>query len=888
MNPAEFARVKEILIAARELPREDRAAFLDRECGDDRALRAEVDSLLAHETGAPSLIGTGGLGRGLGTELPRSLARALGEDAPDRIGPYRILEVLGEGGMGTVYRAEQAEPIRREVALKLVRRGLDGTRAAARFEVERRALAMMDHPNIAKVLDAGTDKNGRPYFVMELVRGAPITAFCDRERLSVRERVELMIPVCRAVQHAHRKGILHRDLKPSNVLVTLEDGKPAPKVIDFGIAKAVQDTAEPGTLLTAEGQLVGTPEYMSPEQAGVIEAEVDTRTDVYALGVVLYELLTGRRPHRFRNATPVELHRVLSREEPERPSTACSRVEDEPETIEPPTDPVTPRDVGRARGVSPTRLRRELSGDLDTMVLMALRREPERRYGSAEHFAEDLRRYLDGLPVLARKDTLRYRAGKFARRHRVAVGAAAFLALFLAGLAVTMTVQSARVARERDRALAAEARARTEAETAGRVTDFLVDLFDVSDPSEARGNTITAREILDRGSARIQGELADQPGVKARLLGTLGRVYSSLGLYPEARPLAEESLRLRRSTYGEESPETARGLADLASVRSALGDFDASDSLYRAAQEVVRRTGGEETMDMANVEAGLAGVLHTRGRLEEAGPLYRDALAISRRVKGPESAEAADAMGALASFYHGTGEVDSALVLLRRTVALDEKIHGDEDLRTADAMSELAVLLKNLEKPEEAEPYYRKALAIRRKILGENHDATAQSMNNLAVFLSGQGRYAEAESLAAEAVAVDRRVYGGDHLDVALALTNLAGAQAKNGKPRAAEASYREAIAMTRRTMGDDYWVVGAIRFNFGKLLLGEDRFGEAEAQLVPAYDILSRGLGPDSRRAVLAAERLAAFYETRGRPDRAAHYRALLPAPETEGGAPD
>jgi serine/threonine protein kinase len=452
MNPEDFARVKAILIAARELPRDQRAAFLERECGDDAALRAEVESLLAHETGAPSLIGTGGLGRGLGAELPRSLARALGEETPERIGPYRILEVLGEGGMGTVYRAEQTEPIRREVALKLVRRGLDGTRAAARFEVERRALALMNHPNIARVLDAGTDETGRPYFVMELVRGDPITSFCDREKLSVRERVELMIPICRAVQHAHRKGILHRDLKPSNVLVAREDGKPVPKVIDFGIAKAVQDTPAPGTLLTAEGQLVGTPEYMSPEQAGVIEAEVDTRTDVYALGVILYELLTGRRPHRFRNATPLELHRVLSRDEPEKPSTACTREPEEAASVA--------ANAGRARGVSPTRLRRELAGDLDTIVLMALRREPERRYGSAEHLAEDLRRYLDGLPVLARKDTVRYRAGKFARRHRVAVGAAAVLVLSLAVLAVTMTVQSARVARERDRAVVAEARAR--------------------------------------------------------------------------------------------------------------------------------------------------------------------------------------------------------------------------------------------------------------------------------------------------------------------------------------------------------------------------------------------------------------------------------------------
>ncbi len=883
MSTERFARVKEILLAARSLPGPERSAYLDRACAGDAALRAEVDSLLAHDADAPALLETGALAHGLAGDGPNPEAagrlRRTMDGAPETVGPYRILDVLGEGGMGVVYRAEQTEPLRREVALKLVRRGMDSERVAARFAGERQALALMEHPNIARVLDAGED-GGRPYFVMELVRGEPITAFCDRERLGVRERLRLFLDVCDAVEHAHRKGILHRDLKPSNVLAARVEGRLTVKVIDFGIAKALQDTGDPATLLTREGQFLGTPEYMSPEQAGVIPGGVDTRSDVYSLGVLLYELLAGRRPHRFRTHSPGEIQRILAGEGPERPSTAATASGTAPPAPSeaPPAATPDPRTVSEARGTTPQRLRRMLSGDLDTIILTALRKEPARRYGSVERLAEDLRRHLDGRPVLARGDTWTYRAGKFARRHRVGVGATAVVAAALVAVAVTTAVQSARTARERDRALAAEARAETEAETARRVSGFLEDLFRVSDPVVTRGDTLTAREILDRGSERVARDLAGEPQVQAELLGTLSRVYRNLGLSDRAASLAGRESALADSVHGPDSLPAAAARSDLASARAGQGDYAAADSLYRRVLADQTRLLGPDALEVGRTVGALAVVVHTEGNLAEAESLYARSYSLIAAARGERDPETANALGSLGAIFHARGELDTALVVLKRTLDLDRDLFGADDLRTADAMSELAVLLKNMDRPEEAEPYYRQALAVREKVLGDSHPLTAQSLNNLAVFLRGRGRSEEAARLAGEAVAAYRRAYPADHMDLAIGLSNYAGALADAGRFAAAESTYTEAIGIARRSVGPDHWVVAALQYNLGKVLLERKRYRAAEAQLVPAYRSLAAGLGPDSRRAVRAAGALSELYEALGRPAEAARYRALAP----------
>jgi serine/threonine protein kinase len=447
------------------------------------------------------------------------------------IGPYRLLEQLGEGGMGEVWLAEQTRPIRRQVALKIIKAGMDTAQVVRRFEAERQALALMDHPAIAKVFDAGATELGRSYFVMEYVRGESVTAYCDRQRLTIRDRLHLFLHICEGVQHAHQKGIIHRDLKPSNILVTMQDDQPVPKIIDFGVAKAMSRPLTEHTLYTALSGFVGTVEYMSPEQAEMGGADIDTRTDVYALGILLYELLTGVLPFDRDTfaAKPVdEIRRTIREVDPARPSTRIVQLG------------TTVADVGARRRIETSRLRNALRGDLDWITMKALEKDRARRYGSISDFGADIKRYLTHQPVAAGPPSAVYRSRKFIQRHRLAVSIAAGLVIMLASVAIITAVQAQRLGRERDRANAEARRANQEAAAARQVTDFLIGLFKVSDPSEARGNALTAREILDNGARQIEKNLKAQPEVRARLQATIGTVYTNLG-----------SLRFSRATAAQ-------------------------------------------------------------------------------------------------------------------------------------------------------------------------------------------------------------------------------------------------------------------------------------------------------------------------------------------------
>ena len=484
------------------------------------------------------------------SEREETLPGSSHDSGPMQIGPYRILERVGDGGMGVVYRAEQQEPIRRQVALKLIKLGMDTKSVVARFESERQALALMNHPNIAGVLDAGASERGRLYFVMEYVPGVPITEYCDTNRLGTRDRLELFMQVCEGVQHAHQKGIIHRDIKPSNVLVAVCDGKAVPKIIDFGVSKAVGQRLSERTVYTELGQPIGTPEYMSPEQAEMSGLDVDTRTDVYSLGMLLYELLVGTLPFdptEFRQSGYDEIRRRIREDEPSRPSRRVSAIG------------AASTEHAERRRTDPTGLRRQLRGDLDWIVMKALEKDRTRRYASPSELAADIRRHLDDEPVLAGPPGAAYRVGKFVRRHRLGVAFATTLLGLLIAFAVVMAVQTARVSRERDRA-------NLEADTAHQVTDFLIGLFKVSDPREARGETITAREVLDRGARRVRGELSGQPLVQARLMEAIGIVYMYLGLFDEADTLSRQSLAIREDILGEEHVEVATIMSNLANV----------------------------------------------------------------------------------------------------------------------------------------------------------------------------------------------------------------------------------------------------------------------------------------------------------------------------------
>jgi serine/threonine protein kinase/tetratricopeptide (TPR) repeat protein len=893
--------LKAILLEARTLTGAARAAYLDRVCDGNPSLREEIDSLLEFESAVPSVMDDGGLLQRLNKRSAASAsetsatldldvnaafeAAAAAANSPvpsEPIGPYRLVEVIGEGGMGVVYRAEQTHPIRREVALKLIRRGLDTDRIVARFDSERQALARMDHAAIARVLDAGASADGRPYFVMELVQGAPITEYCDREKLTLHDRIKLAIAVCHAVQHAHQKGIIHRDLKPSNILVASQDGMHMPKVIDFGIAKAIEEPLTDYTLLTRVGQFIGTPDYMSPEQAGVLDVDVDTRTDVYALGVLLYELLSGRRPHQFERRTQDEVQAVLRDQTPERPSTCLSTRRRLSRPARPTTalDAETLARIAASRRTTSERLRRQLAGDLDNIVLKAMQKEPARRYGSIEQFADDLQRYLDGKPVLARPDTWTYRTGKFVRRHAVGVGVAAAAVIMLVTFAVVMAVQSARIARERDRALAAEQRARTEAETAQQVSTFLSGLFRSSDPNNSRGEMLTAREILDRGAKRIGDDLGDKPAVQGRLLQTLGSVYKQLGMYDEAATLMTQAIIAREKADPELLEESLNELGDIERYRGRLVD---AEPILNRALELRRKKFGNAHTKVAQTLNNLALVYDEQGKFEDSERTHREALRI-RRGLGPKDPGISNSLSNLGITLRHAGKYEEAATVLREALALRREANGNDHPLVANTLNVLGLTLDELGQYAEAETVLRESLAIRRKVLPPTHPSLADAVSALAGALQEQLRLDQAEQLYLEslniyaALAAAPGARQSADMNLTVAQNNLASLYEERGDWARAEKWYQEALRKRRAIRGERHPSVATVLNNLARMRLTQGQFAAAERLSREALSIRLDVLDSEHMHTAATRTVLGQILHARGALDAAdEQFRAAL-----------
>jgi non-specific serine/threonine protein kinase/serine/threonine-protein kinase len=776
------------------------------------------------------------------------------------IGPYRLIQLVGSGGMGEVWLAEQTQPVHRQVALKVIKAGMDTAQVIARFEAERQALAVMAHPAIAQVFDAGATPQGRPFFVMEYVRGEAITTYCNRQKLSTRERIELLVQVCEGVHHAHQKGIIHRDLKPSNILVAVRDDTAVPKIIDFGLAKATTLQLTERTLVTLLGALIGTPEYMSPEQAELSALDVDTRADVYSLGVILYELLTGVLPFDttvLRTRGFDEYRRTIRETDPPRPSSRVTTLAD--------------AEKGVGREPDRSELARQLRGDLDWITLRALERDRTRRYGSASDLAADLRRHLQHLPVLASPPSSVYRMNKFVRRHRVGAALAATFVALLIAFAATTAMQARRVARERDRANA-------EAATATAVNSFLQNdlLAQAGASAQARSDIkpdpdLKVRTALDRAAASIEKRFEGQPLVEASIRTTIGKTYEDLGLYRESEPHLTRALELRRRVLGDRDPSQLASMTDLAAVLLKDAKYEQADRLLTKALAISRDALGEEHPQTLAITSTIGRQYVAQGKHAEAEALYVKVLDSQRRVLGEEHPDTLDSMDALASLYWRQGKYAEADPIRARTLELQRRVLGEEHPSTLASTNNLALLRSYQGKYTEAEALFVPVLQIMRRALGEDHMETMIADGNLGIVYFRQGRYAEAETVFTRVLNQKRRVLGDEHPETLTSMNNLGVLHRTQGKYVEAERIYTRVLEVLRRVLGEEHQNTLLTMNGLALLHDVQGRPGQAEALYKEVLEKQGRLLGREHPDTLGTISNLVALYLASGRNSEAA-----------------
>jgi serine/threonine-protein kinase len=917
ITAARWRRVDDLLAAALEHEPDARLAFVRAACPADAETAEIVASLLDYQARTPSFLE----GEAIDHALPylADVHDSPAGPAPgDHLGAYRLIAEIARGGMSVVYLAERDDQrLHKRVAVKVIEARVADPHLRSRFQIEREILARLEHPAIARILDGGETEQGLPYLVMEYVEGEPVDVYCARNGLGIEERLRLFIKVAEAVAHAHQNLVVHRDLKPTNVLVTREG---AVKLLDFGIAKVLADPAQEAQL-TLTGERFMTPAYASPEQ--VRGEPVRTVSDVYSLGVLLYELLTGERPCG-RGAASHEIARAILEEEPQRPSAVAGE--------------------------------RKLRGDIDTIVLKALRKEPQRRYASVDALVEDLRRHLAGLPVSTRGDGWGYALASFARRHWAPLATAAAFLILTVAFSIFYT---RRVERERDTA-------RRQAARAEAVTGFLVSLFQASDPYESpevQADRLTARQLLERGTERIDRELAGEPETRAELLGALGSIYRRLGLFDRAEAPLKKAVALRRAALGEDHDSVATSLDDWGDLLMDKAAYTESEAAYREAYAIRRRLHGAEGAAVATSLEHLGNLLERKGDHAAAEPLLRDALRMARGTLGAQHMDVAEILHDLSLVRLGVNDLAEAEALAREALDMKRRLVGEEHPTSAASMSALAYIVSERGDRDGAEALYRRALGIERRLLGDEHFTVAIDANNLAVLLQEKGDLAGAEQMFREVLRIDRKRLGEEHPQMAVVLNNLGNILREKGDLDGAEALLRRSIEIRRKALGPNHpkvaqgldnlatlarlhgrldeavalhrealrtrraslpadhpdfaygflglgrclvalgrpveaepylreslrirqkalpagdYLLGLSKVGLGACLRAQRRYAEAEALLVEGYETLRAASRPDPASARWALGELVSLYDATRRPDRAATYRERLQA---------